>query len=359
MIFELPEILIAERAGRAMAMGVGCSVEIGVSSSLAGAAALAAARRISNSGQKLKIILTDSTNYSEGAFKTNLEIIKKMGLVMKYDQLDDDFPCVISGTDSTATLGSENFVVAKFFVNPEHDKNWDGWQLENNPFVCRVDKRSTITVQEARTIDVEAVETYGLPSICLMENAGIGAAVVAEKMTRRLSDGHKAVVLVGGGNNGGDGLVVARGLVERRVPVQVVLLSDVLSEETQMNLDILEQADNVIFNGTLAERLKLIEEAGLVVDGIFGTGLNRDIQGEYREVIEAINRTESRVLALDVPSGIDADTGEVRGIAVEADVTVSFAQAKLGMFMGEAKRYCGDIIVADIGAPKKYSAEIY
>ena len=210
MIFELPEILIAERAGRAMALGVNCSVEIGVSSSLAGAASLAAARRISNFGQKLKIILTDSVGESIDAFKTNLEIVKKMNLVMQYDLDAEEFPCVISGTDSTATLGSENFVVAKFFVDPEHDKNWDGWQVERNPYIKRVDKKKTITVDQAREYDRKAVADFCIPSICLMENAGIGAAVVAEKMSRSLSDAHQVVVLAGGGNNGGDALVAAK-----------------------------------------------------------------------------------------------------------------------------------------------------
>ncbi len=351
MIFELPEILIAERAGRAMALGVSCSVEIGVSSSLAGAASLAAARRISNSGQKLKIILTDSVGQSIEAFKTNLEIVKKMNLVMHYDQDTDEFPCVISGTDSTATLGSENFVVAKFFVNPEHDKNWDGWQAERNPYIKRVNKKQTITVEQAREHDRRAVENFGIPSICLMENAGIGAAVIAEKMCRNLSDAHKAVILVGGGNNGGDALVVARGLIERRIPVQVILLSDQLSEDAAINLEILKQSKTAFFDGGHLDRLRLIENAGIVVDGMFGTGLSRDIEGEYKEIIQAVNKSDSKVLALDVPSGICADSGEVRGSAVEADVTVTFVEGKVGMFKGEAKRYCGDIVIADIGAP--------
>ena len=204
MIFDLPEILIAERAGRAMAMGVSCSVEIGVSSSLAGAASLAAARRISNFGQKLKIILTDSTGAGQDAFKINLDIVKKMALVMQYDQGDDEFPCVISGTDSTATLGSENFVVAKFFVDPEHDKNWDGWQVERNPYIRKVNKKRTLSVAQARELERKAIEELGIPGICLMENAGIGAAVVAERMSRSLSDVHEVVVLVGAGNNGGE-----------------------------------------------------------------------------------------------------------------------------------------------------------
>ena len=351
MIFNLPEILIAERAGRAMALGVSCSVEIGVSSSLAGAASLAAARRISNSGQKLKIILTDSSGESQDAFTTNLNIVKKMQLVMQYDQGDDDFPCVISGTDSTATLGSENFVVAKFFVDPKHDKNWDGWQVERNPYIRKVNKKKTFSVAEAREMDRRAIEEFGIPGICLMENAGIGAAVVAERMSRALSDTHNVVVLVGAGNNGGDALVVARGLVERRVPVKVVLLSDRLTPEARVNMEILRQAPTVFFEGKMEEILQLIAQAGMIIDGMFGIGLNRDIEGEYQEIIQAVNRSDSRVLALDIPSGVCADTGDIRGCAVEADVTVTFGEGKKGMFLNDAKRFCGDIVIADIGAP--------
>ncbi len=351
MIFDLPDILIAERAGRAMAMGVSCSVEIGVSSSLAGAASLAAARRISNFGQKLKIILTDSSDMSLQAFQTNLNIVKNMNLVMQYDQLDDDFPCVISGTDSTATLGSENFVVAKFFVDPSHDKNWDGWQVERNPYIRRIDKKKTLSVAQAREIDRNAVDVYGMPTLCLMENAGIGGAVVAERMSRTLSDVHKVAVLVGGGNNGGDAMVVARGLIERRVPVQVVLLADTYTDDAAINLDILNQSTVAVFDGTHKEILELIDEAGMVIDGMFGTGLNREIEGEFKEIIEKVNRSDAKVLSLDVPSGIAADTGEVLGCAIEADVTVTFAEAKAGMLEGDAKKYCGDIVVADIGAP--------
>ncbi len=351
MIFELPDILLAERAGRAMALGVKSSVEIGVSSSLAGAAALAAARRISNAGYKLKIILTDTSNSCLDAFQTNLNIITNMKLDLQYDHGEEDFPCVISGTDSTATLGSENFVVAKFFVNPEHDRNWDGWVVEKNPYIKKVSRKHTITVEQARAIDTRAIEKFGMPGICLMENAGIGAAVVAERLSRSLSDLHEAVVLVGSGNNGGDALVVARGLVERRVPVKVVLLSDTLSPDAAVNLEILKQSPLAIFNGSHSERITLIEEAGLVVDGIFGTGLNSDIEGEYKEVIEATNRSAAKVLALDIPSGICGDTGVIRGCAIEADVTATFYEGKVGMFLEDGKRCCGDIVAVDIGTP--------
>ena len=94
-----------------------------------------------------------------------------------------------------------------------------------------------------------------------------------------------------------------------------------------------------------------MRKAGLVIDGMFGTGLSRDIEGEHKEIIQTVNNSDAKVLALDVPSGVCADTGEIRGCAVEADVTVTFVEGKVGMFKDDAKKFCGDIVTADIGAP--------
>ena len=352
MIFELPEVLIVERAGRAMALGVNTSVEIGVSSSLAGAASLAAARRIANKGLKLKVILTDAYEDSSEVFKLNLEAVHKMQLMMTVEHEEGDFPCVISGTDSSATFGSENFVVAKFFVDPENKQLWDSWKYDRNPYLRLAKKSQALTVEQAREIDRRALDDFGIPSLCLMENAGIGAAVIAHQLCASLQGNKNIVVVAGPGNNGGDAFVVARGLIEKGYDVKVVALSEKLSADAQVNFDILfGQKPEVIINADKRGLMELISSAGLIVDGIFGTGLSRDISGELAEIVSGINASDSRVLSLDIPSGVAGNSGEILGSAVKADVTVSFAAAKIGMFTDNGKQHSGRVVVADIGAP--------
>ena len=210
-----------------------------------------------------------------------------------------------------------------------------------------------------RELDRRAIEEYGIPSIVLMENAGRAAADVA---LLELGDDRRGpvVVLAGPGNNGGDGLVVARTLVNRGVEAEVLAIFPeerlaAASEDVRINAALWRGLGREIrFEPEpelLAERLSA---ATLVVDGLFGTGLRRPLAAPYPAVVEAVGASGARVLALDLPSGLDADSGAVLGAAVEADVTVTFVAAKPGFHRGEGPARCGRVVVAEIGIPRSW-----
>lgn len=182
----------------------------------------------------------------------------------------------------------------------------------------------------------------GIPGIELMENAGrsVADAVSRHWPRRPLS------VLCGPGNNGGDGFVAARVLAERGWPVRVALFGTVAA----LRGDAAQAAAR--WAGAV-EPLEpaALDGAALVVDGIFGAGLTRPVEGVTRAVIEAIDRVRLPVVAIDVPSGIDGASGAVRGIAPRAALTVTFFRKKPGHLLLPGRAYCGDIVLAQIGIP--------
>ena len=215
-----------------------------------------------------------------------------------------------------------------------------------------------------RELDRRAIEERGVPSLLLMENAGRACADEALDML----DDEEApvgdapvVILCGPGNNGGDGLVIARSLLEGAVLARVVLVGGAerlerASADVRANarrwrdlgcaLESVESEEDV-------ERLAPdLERAPLVVDALFGTGLTRPLEGVFAGVIEAANRSGAPILAVDLPSGLDADTGEVLGTAVRAARTVSFVAAKPGFTRGAGPELCGRVRVAEIGIPR-------
>ena len=159
MRFELPDILTAEAAGRAMALRIQQPVEVGVSPCLAGAAALAAARRLLQRGLPVSIALTESSDNADEVFTLNLEILRKLGTTVNVNRAGSvDYPCVISGTDVSATMGSSSFLVARSFMESTHRHRWDDWQVGKNPYLHEAGKNEAITAAQAREIDRRAVE---------------------------------------------------------------------------------------------------------------------------------------------------------------------------------------------------------
>ena len=217
-----------------------------------------------------------------------------------------------------------------------------------------------VTTKQMQLMDQNTIETFGIPGRVLMENAGRGAL---EMLSEHFDlEGSRAAVVAGRGNNGGDGFVIGRYLMEMGVSVSFFLLStrdrvqgDAL---TNMNLVLdllaehpLSQFIEIPDQETLNAAAEILLDHDLFVDAIFGTGLNSDVRGIYRDVIELINDSGKSVFSVDIPSGINADTGAVCGVAVQADATATFAFAKAGHILYPGNFHTGELEVIDIGIP--------
>jgi NAD(P)H-hydrate epimerase len=207
-----------------------------------------------------------------------------------------------------------------------------------------------------RAFEAAAIATGRVPSLLLMENAGRGAVDVMLREWPRLA-GEPVTVVCGAGNNGGDGLVVARHLLVRGARPAVFLVGDPakLSAEARTNLDAWRGLGGAVHEVRRGEAMSALGEslakAALVVDALFGTGLDRTIEGLLADVVAAMNAAKAARVALDVPSGLDADTGVTLGVAVRADATVTFAHPKLGLLTPNGAELTGRLHVVDIGVP--------
>lgn len=194
-------------------------------------------------------------------------------------------------------------------------------------------------------MDRIAITEYGIPGVVLMENAARGAADVARKMSRI----HRALILCGGGNNGGDGYAVARHLHNAGWHVTIVASHDELRGDAAIN----QRTAHAMRLPVVTPDHASFAQPSLIIDALFGTGLSRAIEGDAARLVEAMNESAHKVLAIDIPSGLDCDTGEPLGVCVKATKTVTFVAEKIG-FANEASRaYTGEIVVADIGAPRE------
>ncbi len=202
-----------------------------------------------------------------------------------------------------------------------------------------------------KAMDTHAIEVVGIPSDTLMRRAASGAVEAAKEMLG--SQEKKTVIFCGSGNNGGDGIAMAAFLTEAGYPVDCIMVGS--REKMTPDSRIMEQWLSSI-GGSLVdyeEEADYLNGCGLIVDALFGTGLSRNISGKYEALIAAINESGVPVLACDIPSGISADTGEVLGCAVKADVTVTFNLPKTGQLLSPGTEYTGRLIVHDIGIPQE------
>src|SRR6188768_1108777 len=225
--------------------------------------------------------------------------------------------------------------------------------------------------EEMRKFDAHASHAAQVPSLLLMENAGRGAAdVIARELGLARGSGARIVVVCGAGNNGGDGFVVARRLLTLGAEPVVYLLvkAERLSGDALSNyhsfLGVGGKVVELLEPNQLSVLSAAIEPARAVVDAVFGTGLDRPVSGIFRYAIEFMNGASCPIFALDLPSGLDADTGGVLGVAVRAGTTITFAHAKLGLLTPSGSQHAGKLHTADIGVPDTglamggYSAEI-
>ena len=205
---------------------------------------------------------------------------------------------------------------------------------------------------EVRSIDAKASEELGLPTLVLMENAG---RVAAERLRARLAPGDRVAIACGPGNNGGDGAVVARHLDSWGYGVHVVWFTDPSrlrgDAATQHSILAKSGIDQTVMIDPSADLDALWRDAAWVVDALLGTGLTRPVEGLLKVAIESINRAGRPVLSLDLPSGLDADSGVPLGVSVRATFTVTFVAPKLGFAKPGAMDYTGAVEVVEIGVP--------
>lgn len=207
---------------------------------------------------------------------------------------------------------------------------------------------------QVQEMDRISMQQFSIPGDVLMQRAGSAAF---DLLRERWPEAKKLLVLVGTGNNGGDGFVVARLALQAGISVKVMQVGDRERLRGDAQTNALRYAalsgEWIDFVGVLPR------DADVVVDAVFGTGLQRKVEGQWAQALEAINALPTPVLAIDIPSGLQADTGNVLGIAVRADASISFIGLKQGMFTGEAPAYCGDIYFDALDVPAKvYASQI-
>jgi len=204
----------------------------------------------------------------------------------------------------------------------------------------------TVSVSEMQELDRKTIEDIGIPSIVLMDNAGRYVSEVVAKVLEEPAK-KKIAVFCGAGNNGGDGFVAAIYLSRLKAELKVYLLGkkEHVKKDPAVNLNILKNI------GISVEEIDSLSdfEADLIIDAIFGIGLKGDLREPARSIIHGLNDRNIPIVSIDVPSGLNADTGEVLGIALKASKTVTMQFPKKGFYINKGPEYIGEVIVADIG----------
>jgi len=213
-----------------------------------------------------------------------------------------------------------------------------------------------MTRSQVRSFDSWVINTVGLPGAVLMENAGRSCA---ELIKDKLADIEKPKVCIfcGTGNNGGDGYVIGRHLLNCGFVVRVVICGDPdkIKSDAKINLDVLKAMGQPIERLNLktediaAKVQSLAAGCNMLVDAVFGTGLTGRVHDEHVTLIDSINQQGHSILAVDIPSGLDCDTGQPLGAVIRADVTVTFVAVKKGFTCEDAAQYTGKVFVASIG----------
>jgi NAD(P)H-hydrate epimerase len=212
-----------------------------------------------------------------------------------------------------------------------------------------------VTAEVMQQLDKRTIAEYGIPGIDLMERAGANTAAI---ILQRYGDkpAPSAVIFAGKGNNGGDGYVIARLLAMKGWEITLLVIADrsAIKGDARANLDRLPLGLRLTFIDRFSpQELELLcSRATLLVDALFGTGLQNGLSGLYAEAAGIINSAGKPVLAVDIASGVDATTGRIPGLAVKADITVTFGAAKLGHLLYPGAGYTGELVVTDIGIPE-------
>ncbi len=217
--------------------------------------------------------------------------------------------------------------------------------------------------KQMRAVDRQTIDDIGIASLVLMENAGRQVVAALESLIDDLPS-RRVVALCGTGNNGGDGFVVARTLQQRGIDVAVVVVgtSDDIRGDARINLDIIGRLGVPIVEVADAHSWELhastVTSADIVIDALMGTGLSRALTGLHDTVVADLNASPATVVSIDLPSGVSADTNDLIGPAVRADITVTLGAPKIPLVLPPAEHGAGDVVVADIGIPHPVIDEI-
>lgn len=221
-----------------------------------------------------------------------------------------------------------------------------------------LDKKCLVmTRDEVRAFDSWAINTLGIPGVVLMENAGRSCAELIKDKLAGIAK-PKVCIFCGTGNNGGDGYVIARHLLNKGFKVTIVLCGDrnKIKGDAKINLDILQRMGQptewlAVTDKDISNRVRAYTEgADMLVDALFGTGLSGQLSDDYKQLIENINAQNCPILAVDIPSGLDCDTGEPLGAVIKAVCTVTFVAVKKGFVVTHsASDYTGEVFIASIG----------
>ncbi len=220
-----------------------------------------------------------------------------------------------------------------------------------------------VTAKEMQQMDQTTIQKIGIPGQILMENAGAGALRFMGRIFPDLADS-KIAIIAGRGNNGGDGFVMARHLFQKGVGVKVFLLSvvDQVQGDARANLDLLFALGipvvEVPDEDTFRKQKAALRRYDIYVDAIFGTGLNSDVRGHYQDVIRFLNSLDQPVFSVDIPSGLNADNGQICGISIQAKATATFAFPKIGHVVYPGAGLTGALEIVEIGVPKQVVRQV-
>ena len=212
--------------------------------------------------------------------------------------------------------------------------------------------------KEMRQIDETTINKIGIPGIVLMENAVLRVVNEVKNDLMNINK-PKVVIFCGQGNNGGDGLGVARHLYNHNIDVNIIFIGNPLSikNDAKTNYDITSQLQipRIVLNEESIiddDIVNLIEKSDLIIDAIFGTGLSKEVSGIFNDLIDLINFYGKYIISIDIPTGIDSETGAILGNAVKANKTITLALPKSGLYLYPGTEYIGELVIADIGIPK-------
>lgn len=215
-----------------------------------------------------------------------------------------------------------------------------------------------MTAEQMRKLDREAIDQFGIPGVVLMEQAAMAVTKICLPYFEKKTQG-KVLILAGKGNNGGDGFAVGRLLTNEGIQVQIWLMGqpDDLQGDAFLNYNICkEMGISILCQQT--HREEELKQFDFIIDALFGTGLKRNVTGMVAAWIQAINRSGLPIISIDIPSGVDADTGKILGYAVKARETVTFGHLKKGLVLFPGAEYAGKVTVSAISIPKAASAKI-